>query len=92
MKKQLPIDVIPGTNPPRFRWRLKVDTIAGPKVVESEGLVLPSIESALVELISMVKKLQLENAVLRQAEKQQRESVSAPVAPANRGQTNRRRQ
>lgn len=52
----LPIDVIPGTNPPRFRWKQTVSTPDGTKTVECEGNVPAGVEQALVAVIALAKK------------------------------------
>lgn len=61
----LPIDVVPGTNPPQFRWRQVVDTIAGKRVVNHEGALPPSVERAVETLIGVTKQLLMENAALQ---------------------------
>lgn len=60
----LPIDVIPNTTPPRFHWRQVVDTPIGKKTVEHEGLLPPSLEPAVLDLIGIAKQLAAENAEL----------------------------
>lgn len=65
----LPIDAIPNTNPPMFRWRQVIDTPVGKKTVEHEGLVLPSMEQALAALIGITKQL---NQTLEQREEEVR--------------------
>ena len=52
----LPIDVIPLNNPPRFKWTQVVDTPIGPKIVEHEGMLSPSVEDAVVLLIGIAKR------------------------------------
>ena len=54
----LPIDVIPGTSPPRFKWSQVVETPNGRQVIEHEGVILPSVEVAIAQLIGTAKKLQ----------------------------------
>lgn len=50
---QLPIDVIPGTHPPRFKWKQKVSTPVGTRVVDGEGPLPPSVEQAVIDLIAL---------------------------------------
>lgn len=61
----LPIDLVPGTNPPQFRWRQVVDTIAGKRVVNHEGVLPPSVERAVETLVGVTKQLLMENAGLQ---------------------------
>lgn len=61
----IPIDVVPDTNPPKFRWRQVVDSIAGIRVVDHEGTLPPTVEVAVVGLIDMAKELMGDNAILR---------------------------
>lgn len=56
----LPIDVIPNTNPPRFRWRQTVQTPTGLRTVENEGILPPSVEGAVLVLITLAKRQQKE--------------------------------
>ena len=60
----LPIDVIPGTTPPRFRWKQVVETMDGRQMVDHEGTLPPSVEGAAANLIAMVKALFAENKEL----------------------------
>lgn len=53
---QLPIDVIPGTSPPKFRWRQKVSTFDGVRWIECDGPLPASVEDAIVVLIGLVKQ------------------------------------
>jgi hypothetical protein len=55
---ELPIDVIPGSNPPKFKWRQKVTSPIGSHELEYEGLLPPAVEYAVIELIALVKRLQ----------------------------------
>ncbi len=62
----LPIDVIPNSNPPRFRWRQIVPTPAGTKSVEYNGAQLPpSVEGAVIQLIELAKQQYADNVELR---------------------------
>ena len=62
---RLPIDVVPGTQPPRFRWKQVVDTPAGRVAQEQEGLLPPSIERAVERLVTVAKQLWVDNVQLR---------------------------
>jgi len=73
---KLPIELIPGTNPPRFRWQQLVDTPVGRKLVESEGVLPPSIEDAVVALVKMVEHLAAENTKLKQGISLQEKQVA----------------
>ncbi len=55
---KLPIDVVPGTNPPKFRWGQSVNTPSGKRMVEYEGPLPPSVEEAVVELVKSTGRLQ----------------------------------
>jgi hypothetical protein len=57
---ELPIDLIPDTNPPRFRWwQTSRNPANGEGVLQKcEGLLPPAIESAVAELIGVAKQLQ----------------------------------
>ena len=48
----LSIDVVPGTDPPRFRWKQMVQTPAGPYPVDYEGVLPSSVEGAVRTLIA----------------------------------------
>ena len=61
----LPIDYVPNTDPPRFRWRTTVDTPGGRVVQEQEGTLPPSIERAVERLVTIARQLLQDNAQLR---------------------------
>lgn len=63
---QLPIDVIPNSNPPRFKWSQVVETINGRQVVECEGGLPSSVEKSVADLIAMTKTLKEENRQLQE--------------------------
>ena len=65
----LPIDIIPNTIPPKFRWRQVISTPIGKKTVEHEGQLPPSVEGAIVALIGITKQLAIENAELMSGRK-----------------------
>ena len=62
----LPIDIISGTNPPKFRWRYTVDTMNGIVVQDCEGPLPLSVEKAVQLLIEVAKQALTENAALRE--------------------------
>lgn len=70
----LPIDLVPGSSPPKFRWRQTIDTLAGRTVVEHDGMLPPSVEDAVAALIKITKRLAAECEELR------RPKTVAPVA------------
>lgn len=77
---QLPIDLIPGTTPPRFRWRRKVDTVVGVVDVEHEGCMPSSVEDSVVKLLDMTKKLAKDNDELRRSAGQLPPKRELPVS------------
>lgn len=48
----LPIELVPNSRPPRFKWKRVVDTPTGKQTVDMEGCVQSSMEDALVDLIT----------------------------------------
>lgn len=58
---KLPIEVIPNTDPPQFRWQRTLDTLDGEREATHEGTVPCHLEAALVELIEVAHKLQRVN-------------------------------
>lgn len=58
MSNKLPIDVIPNTNPPRFRWMKIFDKHTHPRKVQCEGVLDPSVEEAVLALIEYAKDLE----------------------------------
>lgn len=52
---KLPIDFVPGTQPPTFTWRTAVTTPNGMKMVDTVGRVSVSVEAALLDLIRLAK-------------------------------------
>lgn len=63
----LPIDIVPGTTPPRFRWTQTVSTPAGAQRVPHEGALPPQIEAAVAHLITRANDLLEKNAALENA-------------------------
>ncbi len=93
-KMNLPITVVPGSNPPQFRWRQIVSTPVGNQVIDHESNMPPTIEGALVALISIAKQLMYDNAALqgeikghcdRIANQSDQLSKNAEKAPPKRG-------
>lgn len=62
----LPIDVVPGTSPPRFRWTYVIDTPVGKRCSTEEGNLPPSMEKAVEALVMLAKRLLKDNADLRE--------------------------
>lgn len=62
---RLPIEIVPGTNPPVFVWKQLVDTPAGRQVVNHRGSLPPTIELAVTRLVGVAKQLLMDNATLR---------------------------
>lgn len=54
----LPIDVVPGTDLPRFRWRQVLGTPIGQRVVDHEGPLPPSVEGAVAALVALARRLE----------------------------------
>ncbi len=61
----LPIDVLPNTSPPQFRWKQVITTPIGDRVIEHCGPLPPSMEDAITSLITLAKMLKQENAELK---------------------------
>jgi hypothetical protein len=79
---KLPIDVIPDTDPPRFRWTQRVDTLNGPVDQECEGQLPVTVERAVADLIALVKKLEHDKSLLlaelhRRSTAQKREELNS---------------
>lgn len=87
----LPIQRIPNTHPPRFRWMQTVGTPLGKRRVAYEGVLPPNIEEAVISLVAQAEQLEIErnklqeenNRLLDQCELLSKmiedESVSKPV-------------
>ena len=60
----LPIDVIPNSNPPRFKWYQLVDSPIGRKLVDCQGSLQLGVSESVVALLRMVKELSAENETL----------------------------
>lgn len=61
----LPIDLVPASRPPVFRWRQLVNSPIGPRSVEHEGQLQASVEDAIISLIGIAKQLSKECAELK---------------------------
>lgn len=61
---KLPIDTVPHTRPVRFKWKQTVSGVGGTVTQDCEGYLPPSVESAVVNLIALVKQLTKDNAEL----------------------------
>ena len=73
----LPIDVVPGTSPPRFRWRQEDSTPVGDKVVEHEGSLPPAIEAAVARLVEVARQLLADKAGLQKTVNELADRVAA---------------
>lgn len=62
---RLPINIIPNTNPPIFRWKQVVSTISGSQVIHHEGALPVAVEVAIARLIGIAKQLMFDNAALQ---------------------------
>ena len=61
----LPIELVPNTHPPLFRWKQVVETPIGSRTTEQHGYMPASLEGAVVSLINCAKQLMAENEELR---------------------------
>lgn len=61
----LPIDVVSGTKPPKFRWSQTLSTPAGLRTVEHVACLPPTVEAAVEALIFMAKEQAQEITNLR---------------------------
>lgn len=66
---RLPIEVVPGSRPPKFRWRQRVTTPGGVQWVEHEGVLPATLEDALVLLVDIARhSTSLEDHLRKRAE------------------------
>jgi hypothetical protein len=79
MNSKLPIYLVPGTLPRRFRWKNLTDTINGVRVQDCEGPVQPSIEGALTDLVALAKRQVTELKSLRAEVLSLKERLAAAV-------------
>ena len=56
---KLPIEIAPNTNPKRFRWQQRVDTINGTRTVDYEEVLRPALAGALVELLNIANGFEM---------------------------------
>lgn len=91
----LPIDVVPNTNPPLFKWT----QVVGGVVQQCEGMLPPSCESAVAALVKVAKdalsrnlelRVKLDAALSRLADSQKQETVKAKVPMPSAQQPNRK--
>ena len=89
MDVRLPIDVVPGTDPPIFKWWQVVDTVAGRDVIKHESMLPPTVELAVERIISVAKQSLMENVSLKgqvaALQKQIDNSKTAVVQPVKKG-------
>ena len=62
---KLPIDVVPRTNPPIFRWIQVVDTPNGWRTVEHEEALPSTVEKAVAHLIKIARQLITANVAMQ---------------------------
>lgn len=63
---QLPIDVVPGSHPPRFVWQQPVEGPDGAtRMMQFDGNLPVNIERAVLKLITVTKETMRDNAMLR---------------------------
>lgn len=54
---KLPIDVVPSSRPPQFRWQSRVGTPLGLRTVDHEGSLPASVEGAVADLVALARWL-----------------------------------
>lgn len=93
VEMELPIDIVPGTEPPKFKWRMKVDTIAGVHTQVIEGRLQAGMDIAVAELIALTKRQDKEISTLKarlecasEVVAEQNKRSSPPAAPVVQGQ------
>lgn len=62
---KLPIDIVPNSNPPLFKWQQTFDPTGVRRVVDCDGTLPVSVETAVKELILLAKQQQQEIIGLR---------------------------
>ncbi len=93
---KLPIEVVPSSRPPRFRWRQLVHGPGRSEYVEREGPVEASMEVALVEVIQLARsaaEMQQEILGLRKQNEELHARLAALSEQVNKkaeGQTRRK--
>lgn len=66
MAIKLPIDVVPGSHPIKFRWTQLIDHLGGDRVrSECVGALPSGVEKAVADLIALAKNLDVENTHLK---------------------------
>lgn len=61
----LPIDVVPGSRPLKFKWRNTMDSLVGMRSVDYEGALPANVEVAIKELVDITKRLITDNENLK---------------------------
>ncbi len=62
----LPIDLVPNVHPPRFKWKQIVTTPVGNQTVAHEGRLPPAVELAVMDLIRVAHRQELEITKLQE--------------------------
>lgn len=82
----LPIELIPGSHPSRFKWSRIVDTPTGRRTIQCEGCLTASVEDAVAKLIGIAKQqekdirtLMEQNAELRKTQTPKQTPPAAPI-------------
>lgn len=84
----LPIDVVPNTNPPRFRWRQLVSSPIGMHNAQHEGVLQPSVEQAVLSLIILARQQAAEIENLQRINAAQSEVITKKAeVPVKKGKT-----
>ena len=87
MDDQLPIDVVPGTVPPKFTWTQIVnDFMGGVREVSQVGGLPVSVERPVADLIALAKRLMRENTALRVAQVKRLETTQVAATKRGKGQ------
>ena len=74
----LPIELIPGSHPSRFKWSRIVDTPTGRRTIQCEGCLTASVEDAVALLIGIAHKQEKEIATLRSQNDELRKTQANP--------------
>lgn len=84
---QLPVELVPGTFPRRFRWKCRTDSLEGMRVQNCEGIVTPSMEQALADLIALCRgqALQIERLQKDLVFLKGKVDAAEKAAPATKG-------
>lgn len=83
----LPIDVVPGSRPLKFRWRAVVSALGvGMRTVEHEGPLPPAVEGAVAELVAIAKQLIVDNEAMARVNAEFAERIAASKMPGAPGE------